>query len=99
MCAYAVKKLTQYVRRYGYGHSMHIGTASSLLLVRKDVGQVSGRKAWDLLTASLSFLSEVASLTSDYPGLEAVGCLAVVGRSWHPTRQPSQVQGVRWEGG
>ena len=45
----------------------------------------------------MSFLSEVASLTSDCPGLEAVGCLAVVGRSWHPTHQPSQVQGVRWK--
>ena len=39
----------------------------------------------------------MASLTSDCPGLEAVRGLAVVGRSWHPTRQPSQVQGVRWK--
>ena len=27
-------------------------TSSSLLLVRKDIGQVSGQKAWDLFTAS-----------------------------------------------
>ena len=54
---------------------------------------------WPGTCSHLSFLSEVASLMSDCPGLEAVGCLAVVGRSWHPTRQPSQVQGVWWEGG
>ena len=30
-------------------------------------------------------------------GWRPSGGLAVVGRSWHPTRQPSQVQGVRWK--
>ena len=42
-----------------------------------------------------AFLNDLASLTPDCPGLEAVGCLAIVGRSWHPPCQPSQVQGVR----
>ena len=31
MCAYAVKTLTQYVRRFGYGHSMHIGMATGVV--------------------------------------------------------------------
>ena len=39
----------------------------------------------------------MASLTSDCPRLEAVRGLAIVGHSWHPTRQPTQVQGVRWK--
>ena len=64
---------------------------SSLLLVRK-----TKRTSGPVHSQLKYYLSEVASLTSDCPGLEAVGCLAVVSRSWHPTRQPSQVQRVQW---
>ena len=74
--SYRKRRICTHARTHARTHACT--HTSSLLLVHKDVGQVSGRKAWDLFTASLAFLSDVASLMSDCPGLEAVGCLAVV---------------------
>ena len=95
---HTIKRLGASSTAQGQRVHTHAHTSSSVHLVLADVVQVQAKGLEPFYRHSKSSIGEVTSLMPDFTlDLRAAGRLAVDGRRWPPTPQPTQAQGVRWK--